>query len=177
MDEAMLSCQWSILEHVMELIQAADAKATAALAIDSLIAGFAFSAVSDLAGNSSGDPVSSALEPFASVVLVLGAVALFASLLCMLLCLIGRTGLIGSGQIERPADTRIFFGRIVRYSREEYIALMAATTGDDLYSDISGQVHVLSQIADGKYRWLTTGYMLLLAAMALSVVLSALVFF
>lgn len=176
-DDTKISHQWSTLEFILSIINSADSKATAALAINSLIVGFIFSMIAALATDKAGTMLFQGFRFFAIFLLVLGALALFTSLFSTLACLTGRTGIDRWDTIDRPDHTLMFFGSIANFDRETYTESVKDATSEDIISDICGQIHVLSQIAMQKYAWLNRAYWSLAIGILIFAILGVVIFF
>jgi hypothetical protein len=176
-DDVKISHQWSTLNFILSIINSADSKASAALAINSLIVGFIFSMIAALATSKTNSTFLQGFGFFTVLLFVLGALALFVSLFSSLACLTGRTGIDRWDNIVRPEHTLMFFGHIVTYDRDTYTKEVAETTPEAMLADVSGQIHVLSQIAMQKYAWLNRAYWALAGGIFLFAVLGIVIFF
>ncbi len=162
--EEKLSHQWATLEHISQWIQFADNKAGILIGVVSIIVGFLFSGTLELAKAKQTTPNFSYDWILTST--LLGAVVFLSwSCVCAFLCLYARTGRtkafksIVDDEIERPLNTTIFFGRIAGYSRKNYVSKVENLQLNQILEDLAGQSHVLSIIAEAKYRWLNRAYL------------------
>ena len=180
-DEQRLAFLWSVLDHISSWIQAADNKAAATLTINSVTIGFLFASGFDLATTSAA-PVFAVNERTAIVIIsVLGILFLLLSLMCALLCLMGRTGLRNifakhfEGTILRPEETLVFFGKIASRGRDDYANLVTKADQAKAIGDLSGQIHVLASIAERKYLWLNRAFVCLAFSILFFAVLAVII--
>lgn len=174
---------WSVINHVDTAITSADNKATAIIAIQSIVIGFMLSGLAQLVFTSAPiSPVlmSSSVEKLLVVVILL---TITCSILCALLCLISRYGLhesfrrIIEPNISRPSAAVIFFGTICELDQQKYIESIRDLDESSKYEDLLRQIHTLSVIAREKHKWLNRGMVLLTLTLISVLVLSGVILF
>ncbi|MBV7335750.1 hypothetical protein KFU94_47425 [Chloroflexi bacterium TSY] len=142
--------------------------------------GFLLTATFDATTSSPNIPLIQLVDGLSVFVLIGGILSLLLSLISSLLCLIGRTESnrkIARGSFRRPDHTLLFFGRIAQYDRDEYVEAMNSTSMEEFGSDLASQIHVLSQLAIEKYRWLNRALIWLIVSIFLFLLLGMTVFF
>lgn len=126
--------QW-ILERQINWIATADVKAGAVVAVQTAMAGVLASAYS-AATNRTEWAIACTVAAFACTV---------AAFACIVLALFPRT--------DGPDRSLLFFGRIGKFSRENYCDEIKSSNYTELLVDCSEQIHRNAEIASEKHRW------------------------
>lgn len=158
---------WSIIEHNSAWIQSADNKATASIAVNSLVVGFLLSSATELALSSNFSSALTLLSIAARLSLVLLVLSLSFSIFFAFMCLAPRIGSwpilrrFIEPRVERLDTSLIFFGSIIRVGRVAYNDRFQDADVQMLLEDLAGQIHALSVIASLKHRWVNLSYLCL----------------
>ena len=125
----------TILDRNLAWIAAAEGKAGFAVAIDTaMLAGLA-TAYADAEG----------VGCLATILVVLTAVSIVASVIC--------AGLVVRPRTDGPERSLFFFGRIAEMTRQDYSASLASVTDGELLNDLADQIHRNAEIASEKHSW------------------------
>lgn len=136
--ERLRTTQW-ILERQIGWISTADIKVGAVVAIQTAMAGLLASAFSAASTRSEYVIFSTAFSFLLTI----------AAFICASYALIPRT--------DGPDRSVIFFGKIVCFSRREYVDEMSNITYQQLIEDCAEQIHRNAEIAKEKHRWVQNG--------------------
>jgi hypothetical protein len=137
-EDRLRSAQW-ILERQINWIATADIKVGAIVAIQTAMAGLLASAFS-VAAEKSEITIAATTLAFCCTV---------GAFICASNALFPRT--------DGPENSLIFFGKISRHSRSDYILALANHNPKQLLEDCSAQVHRNAEIASEKHRWVKNG--------------------
>lgn len=158
---------WSVIEHNSIWIQSADNKATASIAVNSLIIGFILTSATELALNPGFTSLLTYLSAGALLLLFILLASLSLSILFAFLCLTSRTGFWSllsralEPRIERPSTSLVFFNSIANMGRLAYCTRLQNLDNKELLIDLSEQIYVLSVVASQKHKWINLSFLCL----------------
>lgn len=139
-NERLQTAQW-IFERQLGWIAAADAKVAVVITLDlALIA-----ALGALGASEKAEVWGRPENAWAAVLTVLTLMPLAISLGCAALALVPRP--------EGPPASMLFFGRVARLQRADYVVKLTAATDDELLGDVAEQVHRNAEIACDKFKY------------------------
>jgi hypothetical protein len=140
--ERLSFAQW-VLERNLHWVSAAEVKTGVVVALNTAMLGglaAAFSA-SKLAEHSA----------WANLFSVLSAGCLLAALFCAAMSVLPRT--------DGPPSSFIFFGKIVKRARADYVDLFKRADNTAFLNDCLDQIHRNAEIACDKFRWVRNAMM------------------